>query len=424
MMHRAASVVLGGSPALLALGLAALPAAATPVASAERLRLARQYLYGGLFWSTLAELTLLALVGLLVFSGASARLRAALQRRLERFFPALARRRWPLVLLYGTLLVVLIELASLPFNLYLGYVREHAYGFSHLSAAGWWADWSKTLAVSVVLTVPAILVAYQLLHRWRRRWWLGLWLLSLLLAVLSVAIQPVFIAPLFNRFTPLPEGALRTRILAMAREAGIPASQVYVVNRSRQSGHTNAYVVGVLGSERIVLYDTLLRAQTPAEIEFVMGHEMGHYVLHHLWKGLGFTALLLLAVFWLTSRGFAWAVVRCPRMGFRQIDDVAGLPLLLLLLGGLLFLASPASNGFSRWEEHQADAYGLRICQCPAAAVSGFEREISTDLIDPNPPRWIQWWYFTHPSQQERIEFARGWGKRAGGSHNRNVTGR
>lgn len=392
-----------------------LPLAASTGISPERLRLARQYLYGGLLWSTLAQLWLLAVMALLVFTGTSARVAAAVQRGMQRLHPGLARRRWPLTLGFATLLVLLIEVAGLPFDFYLGFLREHAYGFSHLNAAAWWGEWGKTVLVALLLSVPAIVLAYAILQRWRRRWWLPVWGLCVLLAIFSVAIEPVFIAPMFNQFTPLPEGPLRTNILAMARQAGIPARQVYVVDRSRQSGHTNAYVVGVLGTERIVLYDTILKAQTPREIEFVMGHEMGHYVLHHLWKGLAYTAALLLVVLWMTAKGFAWATRRW-RLGITGVEDVAGLPLLLLVLGGLLFLASPVSNGFSRWEEHQADAFGLNICQCPRAAVESFEREIDTDLIDPAPPHWIEWWYFTHPGQQERIDFARQWGERHGGS--------
>lgn len=395
--------------------LLCVPLVASSGISPERLRLARRYLYGGLLWSTLAQFWLLGVLALLVFTGASARLRTIVQQAIRRFHPDIAARPWPLMLVYAALLVLLIEAAGLPFEFYLGFVREHAFGFSHLGAAAWWAEWGKTVLVALALSVPAILLAYALLRRWQRRWgqrwWLPLWGLCVLFAIFSVAIEPVFIAPLFNRFTPLPQGSLRTKILSMAHQAGIPARQVYVVDRSRQSGHTNAYVVGVLGTERIVLYDTILKAQTPREIEFVMGHEMGHYVLHHLWKGLAFTAALLLVVLFLTAKGFTWAVRRW-QPGIEGVSDVAGLPLLLLLLGGLLFLASPLSNGFSRWEEHRADAFGLQICQCPQTAVCGFEREIDTDLIDPDPPRWIEWWYFTHPSQQERIEFARQWGER------------
>ena len=390
--------------------LATLPLAASDGVSPERLRLARHYLYGGLLWGTLGQLWLLAVLALVVFTGASARVRTALQRGLQRLRPGLTVR-WPLTLAAAILLIVLVELAGLPFEFYLGFVREHAFGFSHLGAAAWWGEWGKTVLVALLLSVPAILLAYAILQRWPRRWWLPVWGLCVLLAIFSVAIEPVFIAPLFNHFTPLPAGPLRTRILQMAQQAGIPARQVYVVDRSRQSGHTNAYVVGVLGTERIVLYDTILKAQTPQEIEFVMGHEMGHSVLHHLWKGLAYTAALLLVGLFLTAKGFAWAIRRW-RLGITDAGDVAGLPLLLLLLGGLLFLASPLSNGFSRWEEHRADAFGLSICRCPQAAAQGFEREIDTDLIDPDPPRWIEWWYFTHPSQQERIDFARQWGER------------
>ncbi|HET9783822.1 MAG TPA: M48 family metalloprotease, partial [Terriglobales bacterium] len=219
--------------------------------------------------------------------------------------------------------------------------------------------------------------------------------------VVSVALDPVVIEPLFNRFTPVTNPEIRTDLEQLARKAGIPNARILEMNASRQSAHTNAYVVGILGSQRIVVYDTLLQTQTPAEVEFVVGHEIGHYVLHHLWKGVAFTLALLFALLALTG----WLYPRWSRG--RSPADPAGLALLLFILLAALFLVSPFTNGFSRWEEHQADAFGLRLSGQAAAAVTGFQREEHTDLIDPDPPAWVVWWFFNHPSQQQRIDFAR-----------------
>ncbi|MGH9393433.1 MAG: M48 family metalloprotease [Terriglobales bacterium] len=341
---------------------------------------ARQYLYGGLVWGTLAQLWLLALLA---------------------FFWRGRRARAP-GLLFAELLVAL-----LPFDFYLGWWRERAFGFQHLSLAAWLGQWALSSLLTWIAATAVATIAFFWLRRRGPAWWLRLWIILAVAVVFAVAIQPIFIAPLFNHFTPVRDTALRADLERLAARAGIPHAQILQVDASRQSAHTNAYVVGILGSQRIVIYDTLLADQTRAEIEFTVGHEIGHYVLDHLWKGIAFTLALLLGLFTLLG----WLFPRLARG--RPPSDVATLPLMLLILLALLFLAAPATNGFSRWEEHRADAYGLALSWQAGAAVAGFEREERTDLIYPDPPAWIVFWFFNHPSQQQRIAFARSYPARA-----------
>ena len=339
--------------------------------SPSELAVARRYLYGGLVGSTLAQLWLLLLL-------------------------LCAWRRGPRTPLK---LFSFLLLGLLPWDFALGFLRERAYGFQHLAFAAWLGQW----ALGALLDLAAALIVVTLAYAWARRShpWLRIYTVLALSIVFAVAIEPVFIAPLFNRFTPVRNPEIRADLQQLAARAGIPRAKILEVDASRQSAHTNAYVVGILGSQRIVVYDTLLATQTPAEIEFTVGHEIGHYVLHHLWKGVAFTLALLAAFFAI----LAWLFPKFS--GGRSPADTATLPLTLLILMVLLFLAAPLTNGFSRWEEHQADAYGLQLSGQAAAAVSGFEREERTDLIYPDPPAWIVFWFFTHPSQQQRISFAR-----------------
>jgi len=394
-------------------------AGVAPLSPAELDR-ARQYLYGGLAWGTASSLWMLACLAAAYFSGLTTTFQGWLDQRLSSPW---ARTAAATAALFAAVLAAL-----LPFSFYLGFVRERAYGFQHLGVGAWFAQW----AVSVALDIGAGLVVTAIAYGWLRRrrgprWWIKIWIVLAVAVVVSVALDPVLIEPLFNRFTPVSNPAVRAGLEQLARRAGIPHARILEMDASRQSAHTNAYVVGILGTQRIVVYDTLLRTQTPAEIEFVVGHEIGHYVLHHLWKGVAFTLALLFGLLALTG----WLYPRWSRgrsrpglsaipgrlsvsgslgvagRGPAPIDDPAGLALLLLILLGALFLAVPLTNGFSRWEEHQADAYGLRLSGQAAAAVAGFQREEHTDLIDPDPPGWIVWWFFNHPSQQQRIEFAR-----------------
>ncbi|MGH9488448.1 MAG: M48 family metalloprotease [Terriglobales bacterium] len=364
-----------------------------PLGPAELAR-ARQYLFGGLAWSLASEFWMLALLAAAYFTGITPAWRAWLQRRM--------RSPWAVAALVTAALFAVILGLLLPFDFYIEYAREKAFGFQHMTAAGWFGQWAISLVLTTVVGVIVASIGYGWMRRpGRPKWWLKLWIVIAVGVVLSVAIDPIVISPLFNKFTPVKNPQVRAAIERLASKAGIPHAEILEMNASAQSAHTNAYVVGVLGSQRIVVYDTLLRDETLPEIEFTVSHEIGHYVLHHLWKGIAFSIGLLLALFallgWLYPR---WSRGHAPA-------DPAGLPLMLLILLGLLFLASPATNGFSRWEEHQADAYGLRLSQKPLAAVHGFQSEEHTDLIYPDPPGWMVWWFFNHPSQQERINFSR-----------------
>ncbi|MGH9466626.1 MAG: M48 family metalloprotease [Terriglobales bacterium] len=384
--------------------MVASPFGVAPLTPAELAR-ARQYLYGGLAWGVASQCWMFALLAAAYFGGCTEAFRSWLERRIKS--------AWAITALVTAALFAVVLGLLLPFDFYIAYHRERVFGFQHLTVAAWFGQWGISLVLTTVVGVIAASVAYA----WMRRtstgarpraggpvWWMKIWIVLAVGVVLGVAVDPILIAPLFHRFTPLPNGPVRTEIEQLARKAGIPHAEILVVNASADSAHTNAYVVGILGSQRIVIYDTLLHDETPAEIEFTVGHEIGHYVLHHLWKGIAFTVALL----WVFCAILGWLYPKwAVRSRGRSPWDPAGVPLILLILLGLLFLAAPATNGFSRWEEHQADAYGLRLSQQPRGAITGFEREEHTDLIYPDPPGWIIWWFFTHPSQQERIDFAR-----------------
>lgn len=363
-----------------------------PLSAAELLR-ARDYLYGGLAIAVAAQVWLLALLAWAYWSGCSARVAAWLQRRFSAAILVNAAMS-ALVLGYGLI-------GLLPFSYWAGYVRERQFGFAHLGALAWLRLWSQSALITVVAGVVVIVIAYGWIGRRTRQWtWLRLWFVVAVAAILAVAADPVVIQPWFHRFTPVREPEVRANLAELAKRAGIPHAAIYEMDASRQSAHTNAYVEGILGSQRIVVYDTLLQNQSLPEIDFVVGHEIGHYVLHHLWKGLGFTVVYLLGLFALLG----WLFPRWSRG--RPLGDIATLPLALFILLGAYYGSAPAPNGFSRWEEHQADAYGLRLTGAGCAAVSSFEREERTDLIFPDPNGWVVWWFFSHPSQQQRIRFA------------------
>jgi STE24 endopeptidase len=306
------------------------------------------------------------------------------------------------VFLTAAISSIFLALASLPLRLYRGYFREKRYGFARQTLLQWLGDWGKGLAIGVVLGGVFFVALYAVARRFPRRWWQIASAVAIVFLFVTVAVEPVFLEPMFNRFSPLPEGALKTRLLALAHRQHIPAKDVFQVDASRQSAHTNAYVAGLLGTERIVIDDTLLKTETDDEVVATMGHEMGHYVLHHLWKGLALASLGILATCALVALMF-------PRLTRLPITDPAGLPLIVLIVSACSFLSTPIGDAYSRRLEHEADAFGLDVVRDPDATETSLRKFHTIDLSEYDPPPFIEFWYYTHPSLRHRIEFCEQW---------------
>jgi STE24 endopeptidase len=234
-------------------------------------------------------------------------------------------------------------------------------------------------------------------------------------AIFGALIFPVFIAPLFNRYTVLADARIREPILRMARANGIAADRVYVVDASRQSTRISANVSGLLGTQRITLNDNLLRRTSLPEIEAVMGHEMGHYVLHHIYQAIVFFTLLIVAGFALLRFGFAWAAARWgERWGVRTPEDVAGLPLMVLLFTSYLFVLTPLTDSFTRANEAAADIFGLNASRQPDGFAVIALKLAEYRKLDPGPLEEVL--LFDHPSGRARIRMAMEWKAESEGS--------
>jgi STE24 endopeptidase len=315
---------------------------------------------------------------------------------------------------YAVLFGLVTFVGGFPLTAYASYVREKTYGFANQTFAAWLGDRGKGLLVALVLQAIFLVILYAAIRRLGRRWWVAGSILAVLFAILVVAIAPVFIAPLFNRFEPLKDASLRADILEMARREGIPAREVYQVDASRQSGHNNAYVAGILGTQRIVLYDTLLKQFTPREIKAVMGHEMGHYVLNHVWKTVAFLALVIVAGFFLVDRVSRRVIERRPELGIAALSEPSSLPLISLVLSVFLFIAGPAIATFSRAQEHQADLFGLAVTRDPVAAASAFLKFGRLDLDEYHVDPFIETLLYSHPSLANRVRTAQDYARRHG----------
>lgn len=331
-------------------------------------------------------------------TGLAARLRVTSER--------LVRWRFVQWMIFFVLLSLVTTVAEFPLSFYRSFIVPHQFALTHQSFAAWMGDFGKAIAVD--LAIGAVLAALVLLAMRRvRRWWLVLWAGSLPLVILGVIATPLIIDPLFNDFRPLRDAALKRDLVAEASRAGIDAAHVYQVDKSKQTTTMNAYVTGLGPSKRIVMWDTLLAKLDHDEILAVMGHEMGHYVLHHIWKGIAFEAFVTLLGFalaqWLFERGLArWGA----RWRVQGRGDAASLPWLLALATILAFLFSPVYSSYSRHLEHQADQFALELTHLNEAAATSEVKFAEDSKVNPVPNRFIELWRYSHPAAQRRIDFA------------------
>jgi len=342
-------------------------------------------------WSWLVPLAFL-------FTGFSARLRSV-ARRLGRYW-------FFTVALYFALFTLVTWLVDLPITYYEGFVREHAYGLSNQTFGKWFGDEVKGLALGIIFGALFMWVPYLLLKKSPQRWWLYTGLLAIPFLILVILVQPVWIDPLFNDFGPMKNKELETKILNLAERAGIEGSRVFEVNKSADTKALNAYVTGFGDTKRIVLWDTTIAKLSEPEILFVMGHEMGHYVLGHVWKGITFFSLLILATLYLIHRTAGWLIARYrDRFGFDSLADVASLPLILLLFSLYFFVVTPAALAFTRSQEHESDRFGLEITRNNHAAATAFVKLQEENLGVPRPHWLVRLWRASHPTLGERIDF-------------------
>lgn len=332
---------------------------------------------------------------LLMRTGAARRMKELAQRATKE----------PLVVAMLTIAMLIGALAILDFPLayYSGFVVPHRFDLTEQSFVSWMGDMLKGLAVNLAILVPVGALALLAMRR-VKRWWLALWLGSIPLILTMVVIQPIVLDPIFNRFEPLRDQVLRQKLLDLASKAGIEGGRVYEVDKSKQTKTMNAYVNGIGPTARIVMWDTLLAKMTHDEVLAVMGHEMGHYVLKHIWKGLAFSLAISLFVFFAAQK----IIERKPG----GAGDPAELPRVLLVFFVIGFFLTPVGAAYSRYGEHQADIYSLELTGLNEAMASAFVKMAEDSKRDPSPHPFIKYWRYSHPPIAERIPFALNYKKR------------
>jgi len=358
------------------------------------------YFEGG-YWLTLWSFLYAApILVLLLVTGWSARLRGWAEQRV-RFRPIQTIIYWAGYSVVTTVLVF-------PLTVYRRFFREHVYGLSNQTFGAWLGDFAKEFVVALIFGAILIPFLYGAVRRIGQSWWIWGTAISIVFLAFYLLVYPVAIAPLFNKYTRITDERIRNPILRMARANGIEAQEIYQVDASRQSKRISANVSGFLGTQRISLNDNLLTRTSLPEIQAVMGHEMGHYVLNHVEKALMFFALYFAAAFGWVNWAFHQAHRRWgEKWGVRGIGDTTGFPLALLVGMIFSFVTSPLVRSFVRVQEYEADIFGLNAARQP----DGFA-EVTLKLseyrkLDPGPLE--EWIFSDHPSGRVRIYTAMRW---------------
>ena len=371
--------------------------------------------FGGTAWTLLA-------LWLLLRIGAGSAIRNLAAR--------ITSRHWLQGIVAAPLWLLILTAIGLPISLALHQLNLR-YGISVGPWSQWWLDFAKSLGLTLVVGTAVLSVLYALIRHSPRRWWLWFWIIAQPVQLAAVFLVPIYIDPLFDHFTPLAQSdpALVQQLEAVAARGRlrIPPSRMFVMNASAKVTGPNAYVTGFGASKRIVVWDTTIREMPPAQILAVYGHEQGHYVLHHIQKGMLYSAALMFVFFWIAFRLFRWLIrVRGTRWHITSLDDWSSLGALLLLVTVLGFFADPVANAFSRHIEHQADVYGEEVIHGlvpdpQATMAESFQRLGELWLEVPHPNPFVVFWTYSHPPTASRMRFAAHYDPWAPGHHPRYV---
>ncbi len=325
-------------------------------------------------------------------------------------------KRWIQALVFVPLLFFLIDLLDLPVRMY-GHSLSLRYEQSIQGWGSWFGDWIKGELLSTAFGIILVLILFAVMRRSPRRWWLYFWFPAVLILLGLVVIAPLVIDPIFNKFEPLgkehPDLVLSIEKLTKHASVPIPPERMFLMVASRKTNTINAYVTGLGASKRVVIWDTTIRKTAKEEALFIVGHELGHYVLGHVRQGFLMGAAGLLLALYLLFRGLHWSLDHwASDWRIYGPEDWASLAVLLLLLQVFLFVSSPVINGLSRMQEHAADVYGLEVIHglipnSEEVAAHAFQVLGELDLSDPNPPAFITFWLYSHPPLADRLVFAR-----------------
>ncbi len=319
---------------------------------------------------------------------------------LERFVP----HYYVTLALYLTVFSFIHFLAAIPLGFYGGYILEHKFSLSNQKLSDWIKDEIKKGLISFVVFLLLLEVFYFILYRFPAGWWILCSVVWFSFSVVFAKLLPVLIIPLFYKYRPIADKALRDRILKLTDMAKVKVLDVFEIDFSKKTKKSNAAFVGWGKTRRVILVDNLIEEFSPEEVEVVVAHEIGHYKLLHMWKTLLAAGLSIFVSFYILKL-ISGRLVSC--FGARGIYDIALFPSIYFVFALLSLIAMPLQNGYSRRLERHADGFSLRLIGHKGAFISTMEKLASKNLADKNPNKIIVFLLYDHPPISKRIEFAK-----------------
>lgn len=346
--------------------------------------------------------------------------------RMRNIAENVTKSRWGQSFIFAFLFLLAITLLDAPLTLY-GHHVALTYKLSVQGWGSWLWDQAKGFLLTWFVGSLLVMMLFWVIGKSPKHWWFWFWIPAMAGVLFGVFISPILVDPLFNKFEPLQKTnpALVAELQKVVARSGVsvPPDRMFFMRASRKVTSMNAYVTGFGPSKRLVLWDTTIAAATPDELSGIFGHELGHYALHHITLGLGFTAVLMLVGFFVGQRATQWLLRRYgARWRIRSQNDLAFLAVLVLVLNTLNFVSEPIDNGFSRAIEHNADVYGQEaihgIVADPQTTMhQGFQLLGETSLDDPAPHPFVEFWTGSHPSTASRAAFAAAYNPWIAGQH-------
>ncbi|MBP7703858.1 MAG: M48 family metallopeptidase [Caulobacter sp.] len=361
---------------------------------------ATAYTQGGhwlLLWGTLAAIVV---AWLIVRSGVLVKIRSGVERR--------RTRPWLAVLAVVPVALLMESILGLPWAAYSNWWREKSYGMTSQPFGGWLGEQAMGAVIGLIAMTVLMLLVYWLMRRARKTWWLWAGGVTAGFMIVAMLLAPTYILPLFNTYTPAPQGPVRDAVVELARANGVPSDKIFVFNGSKQSNRYTANVTGLFGSAQINISDTMLKAGADmSEIRAVVGHEIGHYALGHIFRSVGVMAVLCVIGFWLMDRLFPLACRLLGAHDVKGISDPAGYPVFSMLLAILFLLATPVTNTVTRMGEAEADNYSLRVANEPDGLAKALVQTVEYRAATPGKLEEVI--FYSHPSVSWRVRNAMEW---------------
>ena len=311
--------------------------------------------------------------------------------------------RYGIVFLYFLFFSLYSLVISFPMSIYSSFILEHQYNLSNQTLISWFWEWMKKQLLGFVISAPLVVLLYILIWNFETSWWFLGWLGYAAFSLVMGKLFPIIIVPLFYKYSPIADQALKARIEALANRFNLKIQNISSINFSKTTKKANAAFTGLGKTKRVILADTLLESFNHDEIESVLAHELGHCKHHDIWKQFLFGAALSLAGFWLAYQllnGF------CVQLGYQGPGDVRSFPLFSLIFFIFGLVISPAGNSFSRYAENKADQFALDATKNKRSFISAMQKLSDMNLADPNPSPLIEFLLYDHPAISKRIRMA------------------